>query len=287
MNKSLLSIGFLLGVMVFNSANAHLYWVEPNEFYFYNKSKQIDKKVSEVLTFEFTGGDTYFNADTNRAKDDEESYNFNIIDNKGNKVAIDDKWQGKTRAVFEAGMTRPGTYVLEAARVGKPMYYTKLKSGDYLHKAADELTKNEQDKKEKSVGYYQGTKAYTTLHKTNDTWKRILGHPLEITPLSHPNLIDAGDTLDVKLLFNGKPLAGTKIKIINQNYRFQKHGDVPIYAQTDESGIASIKFPDADRYLITTEHNVPLDNDKKAEGLNYSASLMLQVNEPWVKEWAN
>ena len=272
-------------VGIASNAHAHLYWIEPNEFYFYDKSKQMDKKVSQYLTFEFTGGDTYFNADINRAKDEPNAYPFRILDNKNQEVKASDVWHGKTRAIFESGITQPGTYVIETARTSPPMYFTKMKSGEYIRKSADELTSDEQNNAVQSYGYYQATKSYITLHKPNDTWKHVLGHNLEIVPLSHPNTIYEGDSLRVKLLYKGKPLANATINAIHQGFRFKTHGEVPISAVTDAEGIATITFPSSNRYLLSTEHKVPLKDNVKAEGLSYKASLMLEVNAPWVKQW--
>ncbi|PIR39245.1 MAG: hypothetical protein COV35_01645 [Alphaproteobacteria bacterium CG11_big_fil_rev_8_21_14_0_20_39_49] len=285
MSKILSSLSFLLFVTMAGIADAHLYWVEPNEFFFYNKSKQIDEKVSEGFTFEFTGGDTYFNSDTNRAKDYPENYEFKIIDSEGEQVAVSNKFHGSTRAIIEADLNKPQTYAIGVARIGEPMYYTKLKNGEYINKSNDELTDEESDQKSNSIGYYQYAKAYSTLHKTSDTWKNPLGHKLEIIPLSHPNLLYEGDTLQIKVLFNGKAAPNKTINAIYQNFRFQKHGEVPISTTTDKDGIASIRFDKANRYLITVSHDEKTENDNKAEGLNYLASLMLQVNEPWVKDW--
>ena len=267
------------------NASAHVYWAEPNEFYFYNHDNELEKHVAKNLTFEFTGGDSYFNADVNRAKGNEENYRFRILDQNKQDVAIDDAWQGKNRAVFETKLTQPGTYVLEAIRTGTPMYYTKLTNGEYLPKSADQLTPEEQKEKAESVGYYQSTKSYVTLYQSTDTWNKALGHPLEIIPLSHPDKVYVGDTFKVKLVYDGKPVAHTKIKWLAENYRFQEPGEKPETVTTNADGVASFTFPDADRYLLVTEHQVPLEKNPKAEKLSYNASLMLQVEQPWVKSW--
>lgn len=278
---------FALGwvIAASSAAQAHLYWIEPNEFYFYDKSKQMDKKVSQYLTFEFTGGDTYFNADVNRAKAEPDAYRFRILDKNKDEVAVDSIWHGKTRAIFESNVTEPGTYVIETVRLDPPMYYTKLASGDYIPKSADQLNGEEKETAQQSYGYYQFTKSYVTLHKPNDGWKNVLGHPLEIVPLSHPNTVYEGDSLKVKLLYKGEPLSNATINAIDQGFRFKNHGEVPISAKTDEQGVATITFPEADRYLLTVEHKTPLKDSPKAEGLSYKASLMLEVNQPWVRQW--
>ncbi len=285
MKKNILITGLSLLSFIgaFSSVDAHVYWVEPNEFYFYNEAKAPDKKVSENLTFEFTGSDTFFNADSNRAKDDESSYRFRIINKDGKEVPIKNSWQGKTRAVFETEINTAGTYALEETRIGKPMYYTELKNGEYVYKAANELTKEELAQKDKSIGYYQYTKSYSTIHSPDDAWRQILGQRLEIVPLSHPNKLYVGDSLKIQLLYEGKPLASAKIDLVTQNYRTQKHDSALQSVTTDKDGIAEFKFKNQNRYLLFTKYTISLENDKHAEVLDFRSSLMLQVNEQWVK----
>lgn len=42
-------------------------------------------------------------------------------------------------------------------------------------------------------------------------YEQVVGHPLEFVPLSDPAALRAGDTLRVRLLFRGQPLAGIKV----------------------------------------------------------------------------
>ncbi|MBW3570946.1 MAG: DUF4198 domain-containing protein [Gemmatimonadetes bacterium] len=42
-------------------------------------------------------------------------------------------------------------------------------------------------------------------------YQQVVGHPLEFVPLSDPAALRAGDTLSVRLLFRGQPLAGIKV----------------------------------------------------------------------------
>lgn len=265
-----------------NNAYAHHYWVEPNEFYFYGAGDSDDHSTGH-LTFEFTGGDTFFNADVNRAKNDLDSYRFQILNKEGATHPILTTWSGVNRAVFEAELTQKGTYALEVERTGAPMYYTELKNGHYIPKAADELSTKEQEQKVKSVGYYQSVKAYTTFGEMSGNWKKPLGHTLEIIPLSHPNSVYAGDDFKVQVLFDAKPLSDATLDVIYQNYRAKEDDVMPKTVVTDKNGIAEITFDSPNRYLIAANHQFSVVGDTKAEGLDYRASLMLQVNEPWVK----
>ena len=54
--------------------------------------------------------------------------------------------------------------------------------------------------------------------KTNgDVYSQVLGQKIEIVLQQNPYLLDPGDTLDVKVLFEGKPLADKLVKAFNKN----------------------------------------------------------------------
>jgi uncharacterized GH25 family protein len=274
-----------LGILLLPfSALAHQYWIEPNEFFFYSKTKAMDKKVSESLTFEFTGGDTYFNADVNRTHDPE-AYSFTYLTPNGKALKPVQVFNGKNRRVIEANATQKGTYTLGISRTGAPMYYSKLADDSWVAKSKDQLTYAEKTGLKVSGGYFQHTKSYVTLHTPTDSWKKPVGHTLEIMPLSHPNKLFAGNVLRVKVLYKGAPLTNTTLVGIAQGDRAKKHGETAISTTTNERGIARLPFDWATRWLITVTHAETLENNPKANLHEHKASLMLEVNEPWVKEW--
>lgn len=41
-------------------------------------------------------------------------------------------------------------------------------------------------------------------------FSRVVGHPLEFVPLSDPSIVRVGDTLSVRILYRGRPLAGAR-----------------------------------------------------------------------------
>lgn len=268
-------------------ALAHLYWIEPAEFYYYTKTKAMDDKVSETLTFEFSGGDVYFNADTNRSfGDDTAEYSFTYLLPDGSTLKPTRIFNGQTRLVVEAEANQKGTYTLAISRTGEPMYYAKLADDSWVAKAKDELTEQERLTAKVHGGYFQHSKSYITLHEMSDNWKKPLGHSLEIIPLSHPNHLYVRDSLPMQVLYQGKALAGAKLHAVYQGYRAKQHGKKPITTKTDEQGKAVISFDKASRWLITVKHSEATANQIKADSHEHQASLMLEVNQLWVKEWA-
>lgn len=265
-------------------ANAHLYWIEPNEFFFFAKTKAMDDKVSEKLSIESSGGDTYFNPDVNRLQD-ERAYRIEYRSPTGKVLAIKESFNGLSRHIDETALVEKGTYTLAISRTQSPMYYSKLANGQWVTKAKDELSDEEKQGGQVFGGYFQHMKSYVTLHTPTDAWKNPVGHTLELVPLSHPNLVTTGKSLKVQLLAHGKPLANTKIVGIYQGYRAKKHGETPLMAKTDAQGVATLKFPRSARWLLSAKHEEPQANNPKADLFEHQASLMLEVNEPWVFEW--
>jgi uncharacterized GH25 family protein len=60
-------------------------------------------------------------------------------------------------------------------------------------------------------------------------FSRVVGHPLEFVPLGDPAALRAGDTLSVRLLFGGEPLAGVRVHA----------GWVPMQPGLDDEAAAS------------------------------------------------
>ena len=58
---------------------------------------------------------------------------------------------------------------------------------------------------------------------TSDSWKHSLGYPIEFVPLSDPNELSAGDTLQAKVLVDGEPLADYLVYASSEDHH--GHGD--------------------------------------------------------------
>ncbi len=284
--KKLLGATMLASTLLVNVAQAHIYWIEPNEFFFYSKTKMQDDKVTEQLAWEFTGSDTYFNADVNRAYGEVDEYRFRLITpslvSRMPSLAVN----GKIRAVFEGKVDEKGTYIIEATLTGKPQYWVKFKDGEWLQRGKTQLSEKQLEKAVSHGAYYQHVKSYVSLHTTTNSWEKPLGHPLEIVPLSHPNKVTQGESLSFKVLYFGQPLANAKVKVLHQGFRMKEHGDEPEFVMTNAQGVATAKFDDVSRYLLATEHTSDLAGDKDATFQNHRSSLMLEVSDAWVKDYS-
>ena len=107
-----------------------------------------------------------------------------------------------------------------------------------------------------------------------------VGHPLEFVPLSDPAALRAGDTLGVRLLFRGQPLAGIKVHASGVP---ADHGLAPAAAaeraqevtvETDARGIARIPIGREGLWNARTLHIEPAPAGSGADWDTHWVSLV-------------
>jgi uncharacterized GH25 family protein len=82
--------------------------------------------------------------------------------------------------------------------------------------------------------------------------QRVVGLPLEIVPLDTPLGVKAGQSLRVRLLWQGKPLAGASVGLIVEPST-ERH-----FATTDAGGLATVKLDAAGRAVVFSVYLRPL-----------------------------
>jgi len=85
-------------------------------------------------------------------------------------------------------------------------------------------------------------------------WQNVLGHDLEIVPLSDPDKVTPGQALRLKVLFRGKPLSGADIER-GDGVTPVPEKDIPRFA-TDADGIASVPIVRAGPHLLVIDYKV-------------------------------
>lgn len=90
--------------------------------------------------------------------------------------------------------------------------------------------------------------------KTDDTYRKVTGLPLEIVPLRNPYALKVGDRMRFRLLFKGKPLFGAKAKVWNQHNRQTSVQN--IYSQQD--GTIETTLSQGGTWMVSVVHMVPV-----------------------------
>lgn len=126
--------------------------------------------------------------------------------------------------------------------------------------------------------FFVASKSLDKVSEDNPGFDRVLGHPLELVPLTNPvTPMGPGTPLRVKLLFNNKPLAGATISFIPRGQTLAEGFDERFERKTSEDGVASFEPKEANYYLVVAHH---ADDTAKGEGYTstkYSATLCLLV----------
>ena len=108
--------------------------------------------------------------------------------------------------------------------------------------------------------------------KTDDTFRKEVGLPVEIVPQRNPYNLKVGDPVHFKILHNGKPLFGAKVKVWNRyNNRTTTQN---IYSQQD--GMIETRISNPGLWMVSVVNMVPL-KDSKAEWQSYWASLVFGI----------
>ena len=107
-------------------------------------------------------------------------------------------------------------------------------------------------------------------------WQKTLGHDLEIVPLSDPDKAKPGQTLRLKVLFQGKPLSGVDVER-GDGVTAVPEKDIPRFA-TDAEGIASIPLVKAGPHLLAIDYKVtPSATPDQANSDLFNATLWFSI----------
>jgi uncharacterized GH25 family protein len=125
-----------------------------------------------------------------------------------------------------------------------------------------------------------GTEVYTRYSKillqagkrTDDTYKKIIGLPIEIIPQQNPYTRKVGDPVKFIVRFNGKPLFGALVKVFNKQNN--KTNVQTIYSQQD--GSVETHISNGGAWMVSVVHMTP-STDPKAEWQSFWGSLTFGI----------
>jgi len=126
--------------------------------------------------------------------------------------------------------------------------------------------------------FFLASKSLDTPPADAPGFDRVLNHALEIVPKNNPILpMGPGSKISVQLLFQGKPLADTKISFIPRGVTLSGEFDAKYERKTDSNGLATFEPPDGNYYLIAAHHADPNARGEGYTSTKYSATLTVLV----------
>lgn len=107
----------------------------------------------------------------------------------------------------------------------------------------------------------------------NDTYKKILNAPLDIIPEKNPYQLKRGDMVRFKILWQGKPWFGARVKVWNRKDNRTTLQNI----YTEQNGTFEVPISNEGPWMISVEQVVPLMNNAMAQWQHYSSSLVFGV----------
>ncbi len=169
--------------------------------------------------------------------------------------------------------TKPRLIKLEAPQFNEYIRHEELQHVNTARKAAgqSETMGREMYRKIAKTALCVGTQVDDALYA------RPFGLWLEIIPERSPCGLRAGDALTVRVLFDGKPLAGAHVAA---GYEGVTGHSYPVWIPTDKNGRATVKLDRAGAWFVRTLHMIPLEGDKEAEWQSAFSTLTFEVLPP-------
>jgi uncharacterized GH25 family protein len=110
-----------------------------------------------------------------------------------------------------------------------------------------------------------------TLTGPGAPFDRVLGHTLELVPLSDPAAAKAGGSLRVRVLFKGQPLAAADV-IRGDGVTHVADNEIAKFS-TDKEGVASVPIVKGGPHLLVIDHKTPSATPDQAATDLYNATL--------------
>lgn len=116
------------------------------------------------------------------------------------------------------------------------------------------------------------------VSQDNPGFDKPLGHPLELVADANPvTPMGPGQAIRVRLLYQGKPLAGQAVSFIPGGGTLTESFDPRYERETDPDGRASFTPTEGNYYLVVAHREEPGERGAGFESTKYSATLCVYV----------
>lgn len=138
-------------------------------------------------------------------------------------------------------------------------YWTEKTDGKWVNEPKDKVSDA------KAAGHY--IKNSLSLLHAHGKLPALPKQDLQIVPLDNPVGRKAGDPIRLRVLHDGKPLAGAVVTLDYVNQAGLKS------EPTDADGEVVVAIRNDGLNVLAVDHSVPLENDPKADEIGYTATL--------------
>ncbi len=173
-----------------------------------------------------------------------------------------DGWTGKFRSAFDVKLDKQGTWKITE---NGSLYFARwTEGGENMRRrgtlgmfTAQGLLDKPDVQLMKSA---RRVETFVTLGAPTSNVFAPTGKGLELSPVTHPNDVYAGETVTFKLLVNGAPVEGLEVEIVKGHDRYRDDPNA-LKLKTDAEGKVSFVPEEAGRYWLSsrTEGTTELD----------------------------
>ena len=234
--------------------SAHDYWVVPKTF---------APPVGKAVALRMYVGDQ-FDEDAERPFDKKAALKFVHVSPRGRVDLTKGEFTPKEAGLHAVYLERDSRLIALPAR--KFTAYLKEESFDAI--LAERAKSGEADSAGKER-YWRSLAVMVRAGGKGGAPGKPFGQKLEIVSLADPTALRAGDTLRVRLLFQGKPLAGAVVSAFRRDAgKLVRHRGV-----TGDKGEVTFRLDKAGTWLIRTVHMRRAVDDKAADWESFWSAL--------------
>jgi uncharacterized GH25 family protein len=259
----------MLELCCYSSVQAHDFWLQPNEFW-------IELQAVTPLTLQVGHGPLRQRSPIPMRRITRfEAFapNGTVIDLRGALHLGEAASDGTLR--FDAA----GAYVLVLATDNRAQsHLPAIRFNDYLQvegltPALEQRARTQQMSRDGSENYLRLAKSILQAGPSNGSSSahvtQPLGLTLEIVPELNPYTEPRHSNLPVRVIYEGRPLAGALVKLTNLD-----HDDTPFETHlTDQAGRASFTMPQAGNWMLNVIWTKPLPSSSETDFETVFSSL--------------
>ncbi|MBO9580089.1 MAG: DUF4198 domain-containing protein [Sphingobium sp.] len=218
----------------------------------------------------------------------------------GTESKIENGSSGRVRSTFDVHLDKPGTWRIAMVQSGangsfkvngeewrlggrRPAPIAPAGGGaapapaPKFVSSIDEIPANATDVK---ITEMSGrNEVFATNGEPTDTVFQTTGKGLEMVPVTHPAELVKGEPARLKFLVDGKPAQGLKLTVMPGLKRY-RDGDGSFEIMTGADGIATIDFPEAGMFWMTTSLTDDKPANPKATARRMSWTATMEVMAP-------
>ena len=188
-------------------------------------------------------------------------------------VGADARFRADTSAWTDAGDTSiftfrtgtPGTYLVGASTLPRALRLDAKQFNEYLESdgVVDMLEARRRAGEMDKASNERYSKHVKTIVQAGDArtggFDTVLGYPAELVPLENPYSVKVGQTLRVRTLVDGKPVAK---QLVVAGGRMPNGARLPVQnVRSDSAGVARVRLASRGYWYIKFIHMVPVVGD--------------------------